>query len=104
MNGVPENIAQLIDKVVANAVEFTNNGEAINIVLSKDMGQAKLIIENKGHLLTEKMQGRLFESMVSVREQNQTGEKETHLGIGLYIARLIAEFHQGHITIENNYD
>jgi len=40
--------------------------------------------------------------MVSVREQNQ--QDKTHLGIGLYIARIIAEFHQGHITIENNAD
>jgi signal transduction histidine kinase len=43
--------------------------------------------------------------MVSVRDQKQkniTNNNETHLGIGLYIARVIAEFHQGHITIENN--
>jgi len=37
-----------------------------------------------------------------VREQNK--KKETHLGIGLYIARVIAEFHQGHIAVENNVD
>ncbi len=107
VNGVPENIAQLIDKVVANAVEFSRQSDAIKIKLNKDMGQAKLTIENKGPLLTGEMQDRLFESMVSVREQSQkkqTGKKETHLGIGLYIARLIAEFHQGHITIENNID
>lgn len=102
INGVPENIAQLIDKVVANAVEFSQSGDAIKIMLSKTMGQAKLTIMNKGPLLSEEMQGRLFESMVSVRELNN--QTETHLGIGLYIARLIAEFHQGHITIENNID
>ena len=102
VNGVPENIAQLIDKVVANAVEFSQPEHAINILLSKEMGQAKLTIMNKGSLLSEEMQDRLFESMVSVREVNN--KTETHLGIGLYIARLIAEFHQGHITIENNPD
>ncbi|MEJ2114728.1 MAG: hypothetical protein P8X88_01425 [Gammaproteobacteria bacterium] len=26
------------------------------------------------------------------------------MSVGLYIARLIAEFDQGHITIENNWD
>ena len=102
INGVPENIAQLIDKVVANAVEFCQSENAIKIMLSKTMGQAKLTIMNKGPLLSEEMQERLFESMVSVREMNS--QTETHLGIGLYIARLIAEFHQGHITIENNID
>ena len=102
VNGVPENIAQLIDKVVANAVEFSKPQDAIKVVLSKEMGQAKLAVINNGPLLSEAMQGRLFESMVSVREQYK--QKETHLGIGLYIARIIAEFHQGHITIENNAD
>ncbi len=102
VNGVPENIAQLIDKVVANAVEFSSQEDEINIALSKEMGQAKLTIENIGPLLTDEMQGRLFESMVSVREQNK--QRETHLGIGLYIARIIAEFHQGYITIENNFN
>ncbi len=100
VNGVPENIAQLIDKVIANAVEFSQIENPIQIILIKQMGQAKLTIMNNGPLLSEEMKGRLFESMVSVREQQQ--QKQTHLGIGLYIARVIAEFHQGHITIENN--
>ena len=107
VNGVPENIAQLIDKVVANAVEFSQHQDAITINLIKQMGQAKLSIMNKGPLLSKAMQGRLFESMVSVREQShkkESGKSETHLGIGLYIARVIAEFHQGHITIENTSD
>ena len=102
VNGVPENIAQLIDKVVANAVEFSKPNEEIQILLSKEMGQSKLVIINKGPLLSEEMQGRLFESMVSLREHNKQGE--SHLGIGLYIARVIAEFHQGHITLENRAD
>ena len=107
VNGVPENIAQLVDKVVANAVEFSNLKDPIKIVLSKEMGQAKLSIMNIGPLLSQDMQDRLFDSMVSVREQSykkNSGQSETHLGIGLYIARVIAEFHQGHITIENNSD
>lgn len=107
VNGVPENIAQLIDKVVANAVEFSQHEDAISIKLSKHMGQAKLTIINKGPLLSGDMHGKLFESMVSVRELNQnksSSNNEAHLGIGLYIARVIAEFHQGHITIENNSD
>ncbi len=90
IKGVPENIAQLIDKVVANAVEFNNLDDPIKITLSKEIEQAKLTIFNKGLLLSEKMQGRLFESMVSVREQNYKRDpckNEIHLGTGLYIAR-----------------
>jgi signal transduction histidine kinase len=41
------------------------------------------------------MRARLFESMVSVRESRAGAAP--HLGLGLYVARLIAEFHGGAI-------
>ena len=58
--------------------------------------------ENKGPLLPEEMRGKLFQSMVSVRgeRRGETGA-EPHLGLGLYIAQLIAEFHGGSISAEN---
>ena len=39
------------------------------------------------------MEGRLFESMVSVRPGGAAAEP--HLGLGLYIVRVIAQFHGG---------
>jgi signal transduction histidine kinase len=48
------------------------------------------------------MRGRLFESMVSVRT-GRAGD-EPHLGLGLYIVRLIAEFHGGRAIAANRPD
>jgi signal transduction histidine kinase len=47
------------------------------------------------------MCGRLFESMVSMRRETT---KDPHLGLGLYIVRLIAEFHGGRASAANRED
>jgi dedicated sortase system histidine kinase len=94
--GAPDLAAQLLDKLVENAVEFSRAGETVRIVLEERDGTALLAVQNKGPLLPAEMRGRLFESMVSVRGERAGGGP--HLGLGLYVARLIAEFHGG--TIE----
>jgi len=73
---------------------------ALRIALAERHGKALLEVENKGPRLPEEMRGRLFASMVSVRGKGAaTGAP--HLGLGLYVARLIAEFHGGGIQAEN---
>ena len=66
---------------------------------SSDLGAAALAVTNRGPQLPEAMRGKLFDSMISVRPE-RTGA-EPHLGLGLYVARLIAEFHGGAIRAEN---
>ena len=87
--------AQLLDKLVENAVEFSPPGEPVRVALQEQGAHALLSVENKGPLLPAAMRGGLFQSMVSVREGPATGAP--HLGLGLYVARLIAEFHGGAI-------
>src|SRR6266513_933382 len=104
--GSPDLAAQLLDKFVANAVDFAAAGkrdEPIRISLSVANGFIELGVENKGPLLPEEMRGKLFESMVSVRGERRGEGKsvEPHLGLGLYIARLIAEFHGGEVHARN---
>jgi signal transduction histidine kinase len=48
------------------------------------------------------MAGRLFDSMVSVRRE--TSGDIPHLGLGLYIVRLIAQFHGGKARADNRDD
>lgn len=100
VEGAPDLAAQLLDKLVQNAVQFRLPGTAVDIVLAERQGAAELTIENKGPPLPETMQGRLFESMVSVRANPAAGAGP-HLGLGLYVARLVADFHGGSIVAEN---
>ena len=47
------------------------------------------------------MSGQLFDSMVSVRDGKSA---DVHLGLGLTIVRLVADFHHGQMEAENAAD
>jgi signal transduction histidine kinase len=99
VSGQPDLAAQLLDKLVANAADFALPEAPIRIVLELGVERALLRVINQGPPLPGEARERLFESMVSVRPA--PGQGEPHLGLGLYIARLIAEFHGGWIKAEN---
>ena len=92
LSGAPDLYAQMVDKLIANAVDFSTGDEPIRVRLSVKDSQAVLTVSNRGPRLPEAMAGKLFESMISIRKAES---REPHLGLGLYIVRLIAEFHGG---------
>jgi len=110
IDGSPDLVAQLLDKLVDNARDFAAPGSAIAIALDLEGGAARLSVSNSGPLLPEAMADRLFESMVSVRAPGAKPDaparprSEPHLGLGLFIVRLIAEFHGGGARARNRPD
>lgn len=103
MTGAPDLIAQMLDKLVANAVDFSAPGEPIEVAVVAAPGGATLSVSNIGPPLPAAMRERLFESMVSMRGGSAQGE-EPHLGLGLFIVRLIAQFHGGHASARDRAD
>jgi dedicated sortase system histidine kinase len=101
IDGNADLIAQMLDKLVANAVEFAAGG-MIDIRLESAGPEVRLAVANDGPPLPEGMTGRLFDSMVSVRPGGETGAP--HLGLGLYIVRVIAQFHGGRAEAANKPD
>jgi dedicated sortase system histidine kinase len=97
--GSPEHIAQLLDKVIANAVEFCDDKKVV-VEFSHNAQECLITIKNNGELLPEQMSEQLFDSMVSIRQKHNN--EQPHLGLGLYIARLICQFHHGSIKAINN--
>src|SRR5260221_14386023 len=81
----------MLDKLVANAADFSTGEEPIRVRLEARAGEATLTVSNRGPRLPEAMAGKRFESMGSVRRSNNG--TEPHLGLGLYIVRRAAEFH-----------
>jgi two-component system, OmpR family, sensor histidine kinase ChvG len=99
--GSPDLIAQLLDKLMDNAADFTPAGAPITIRLEGDARVCRLSVQNEGPGLPPDLDGRLFESLVSGRA---SAEGKPHLGLGLYVVRLIADFHGGSVRAENAAD
>ncbi|WP_448547150.1 proteobacterial dedicated sortase system histidine kinase [Thalassotalea fusca] len=100
LKGSPEHIAQLLDKVIANAVEFSSDN-TVTVSTQVQSNHVAIHISNNGILLPEQMHERLFDSMVSIRESSM--DQQPHLGLGLYIARLITDYHKGKILAQNHH-
>jgi len=98
INGAPELVVQMLDKLVDNAVDFSTDGATISIVLRAGDSHAELDVTNPGPPLPPEAATRLFESLWQSRAESGT---RPHFGLGLYIVRLIAEFHGGSAQAAN---
>lgn len=94
----PDLLAQALDKLVDNAVTLSTPGDQVTIFLERDPNEVRLGVQNTGSRLPDAFKDRLFDSLVSVRQRR--GEVP-HLGLGLYIVRLVAEAHGGRVTARN---
>ena len=94
----PELIAQALDKLVDNAVTLSAQDCIIVIALKCEQGDCLISVENSGTRLPDVLHEQLFDSLVSHRE---TGGGGQHLGLGLYIVRLVAEAHGGKVSARN---
>jgi K+-sensing histidine kinase KdpD len=95
----PDLVLQMLDKLIANAMDFSMPSSPIEIRLTDQADRINLDVINYGQTLPDEMGDQLFNSMISVRNTNNNGK--LHLGLGLYISRLIAEFHGGEIMAHN---
>ena len=91
----PELLQQALDKLIDNAVDFSSDGD-IRIVVSlggtDSEPQLTLAVANRGEAIDPARLTQFFDPMYSER----TSDSSTmHLGLGLYIVRMIAEAHGG---------
>ncbi len=101
IDGTPELIIQMLDKLVDNAVDFSPDESEISITLTGNNKIISLIVSNQGPTLPSLMQNQLFDSMVSLRDHKTS---HPHLGLGLHIVKLIALAHNGGVRAENRND
>lgn len=91
----PDLLLQALDKLLANARDFSHPGQPIRVSLRVEQSCAIVAVENFGPALPPGDPGHLFDSMISYRPRHGGGSGEPHLGLGLYVVRLVAQCHGG---------
>lgn len=94
----PDLLAQALDKLVSNAISLSAPECEIKIGLQLDSEACLLSVSNQGSRLPDILHEQLFDSLVSIRSEEKSSQ---HLGLGLYIVRLVAEAHGGSVNAHN---
>lgn len=101
-HGAPDLIAQALDKLLDNARSFMPTDGWLRIGVEAQPEGALLRVANAGPPLPEKLQERMFDSLVSLRDAKLPREGEApHLGLGLFVVRAVAELHRGEASASN---
>lgn len=91
--GDPERLKQLIRNLTANAVRATGNPRKVTLGLLTEEGEAVLLVRDRGPGISDDMLPHLFEKF----HKGVGGGA----GLGLAIAKQIADAHSGRIEVES---
>lgn len=91
-------LMQLLDKLIANAVDYHVDGSTIDLATEGHGQDVVLSVSNQGSPLPENKE-RIFELFVSMRDAEH--RQSENFGLGLYIVKLIVKSHGGRIEAEN---
>jgi hypothetical protein len=97
VDGDPIRLRQLFWNLIGNALKFTPDGGQVAIRSWNSNERIAVEVENSGVGLTAAAIARIFEPFEQSGEQSGENQRQG-LGLGLAIARGIAELHDGRIT------
>ncbi|MGH7280879.1 MAG: ATP-binding protein, partial [Polyangiaceae bacterium] len=91
----PQKLRQAIDNLLANAFKFTPRGGKIRLRVEIDGGKVRIEVEDSGPGIPQSERGTIFDRY----KQGLRGRSAGGAGLGLAIAKGIAEGHSGSIDV-----
>jgi len=98
-----------INELLSNAVKYTPDGKSIYLSARKDDGHAVIEIRDEGIGIPQEMKERVFDPYFSLENpiyytSSKLKFKGGGIGLGLTVARMIMEFHDGSLTVKSDGD
>jgi len=95
IEGAPEDLTLLMEKLIENAVDFAINGTTVEVVLSEERKHFTLSVTNKGPVIPESIRKKIFYPFFTTKGSNGAG-------MGLVIVHGIAVRHGGKVELSSD--
>lgn len=95
-------LQQLLTNLANNAAQYGTPGTPINIDIVGETKRVLLTVRNQGAAIPKEALPKLFSSLVQLPEKESDARPRSSLGLGLFIAKQIAEAHGGDITVRSD--
>ncbi len=101
INGNADRLKQLLLNLVSNAIKFTPDGGTITLALAERDGKAMLEVRDTGIGISPEDQKRIFDRFFQADNSRVHRSEHDGAGLGLSIARWIADAHHATIQVES---
>jgi signal transduction histidine kinase len=98
VRGDRERLRQLLLNLLTNAIKYTVAGDEIEVIAASEDGSLAVSVRDHGPGIPFEEQRLIFEKFGRV---NHGGKSTPGAGLGLYIARSIAEAHGGSLVVQS---
>ncbi|MFT4106557.1 MAG: HAMP domain-containing sensor histidine kinase [Lacrimispora sp.] len=100
LEGCEDQLRQLVTILLDNGCKYAGKNGSVSVELKKASHHAVLKVQNTGELISAEEQKRIFERFY--RTDKSRARKSGGYGLGLSIAKTIAEYHKGKISVSSS--
>ncbi|WP_333648772.1 sensor histidine kinase [Lacrimispora sp.] len=100
LEGCRDQLKQLVTILLDNGCKYAGKNGSVSVELKKVSHHAVLKVQNTGELISQEEQKRIFERFY--RTDKSRARKSGGYGLGLSIAKTIAEYHKGKIGVSSS--
>lgn len=95
-------LQQLLANLVVNAIKYGTQSTPVHVSVTGDDTHVHIDVSNRGPVIESATLARIFDPLMRGPDQQGQYEQSNGLGLGLYIAREIANAHHGAIEARSN--
>lgn len=101
INGDQDSLTQLLLILLDNAIKYSQPGSTIKVSVKMEDGNVNFSVQDNGSGMDRKTLEHVFERFYRGGDGSRNRSQAEGFGLGLSIAKMIADIHRGTITLES---